>query len=208
MFYTSLANYLADAAAYNSTIFINTPVTADSKGNVFFRFAGPGTTPLRFTSSAKRLCPVDSNGNGTYVLAGTAANNPSVDSHAVQLPLSVATKARFTSWRSPTRQDTVVRALDSTTLAMTHRVFLRDPRNKATARQFPTSARPPPPSLLIMMSILGSSAIRPMVHGDFSCASAVISRSKNPLAGFGWDYTAAIVPASMVPSYQGTCPRT
>jgi hypothetical protein len=46
VFYTTLANYLANAAAYNATIFINTPITADSKGNVFFGFRSREPPPL------------------------------------------------------------------------------------------------------------------------------------------------------------------
>ena len=45
VFYTSLANYQSNAAAYNSTVFINTPITADTNGNVFFGFRVQGTAP-------------------------------------------------------------------------------------------------------------------------------------------------------------------
>ena len=57
VFYTTLANYLANAAAYNATIFINTPITADSNGNVFFGFRVQGTAPAPLRYDAKRLCP-------------------------------------------------------------------------------------------------------------------------------------------------------
>ena len=57
VFYTTLANYLANAAAYNAAIFINTPLTADSNGNVFFGFRVQGTAPAPIQLDAKRLCP-------------------------------------------------------------------------------------------------------------------------------------------------------
>src|SRR5207248_2533682 len=40
-----LANYIANAAAFNSSVFIDTPLTADTNGNVFFGFRVEGTAP-------------------------------------------------------------------------------------------------------------------------------------------------------------------
>src|SRR5262245_41612308 len=69
VFYTTLANYLANAAAYNASIFINTPFTPDSKGNVFFGFRVSGTAPAPISSSQSGFARIDPNGNGTYILA-------------------------------------------------------------------------------------------------------------------------------------------
>ena len=46
VFYTSLANYNANAAAFNNTVFVNTPITADSTGNIFFGFRVRRPRPL------------------------------------------------------------------------------------------------------------------------------------------------------------------
>ena len=72
VFYTTLANYLANAAAYNATIFVNTPITADSQGNIFFGFRVQGTAPAPLSTSQSGFARLDPNGNGTYVLTGTA----------------------------------------------------------------------------------------------------------------------------------------
>ena len=45
VFYTSLTNYQANASAFNSTIYIDTPITADTSGNIFFGFRVEGTAP-------------------------------------------------------------------------------------------------------------------------------------------------------------------
>src|SRR6185295_11662707 len=45
VFYTSLANYNANATAYNNSIFVNSPITADSHGNIYFGFRVQGTAP-------------------------------------------------------------------------------------------------------------------------------------------------------------------
>ena len=56
VFYTTLANYQANAAAFNSTVFIDTPITADSSGNVFFGFRVEWHGPGPAEHHAERLC--------------------------------------------------------------------------------------------------------------------------------------------------------
>src|SRR5262245_8153632 len=40
-----IANYNLNPGAYNSAVFINTPITSDSSGNIYFGFQVTGTTP-------------------------------------------------------------------------------------------------------------------------------------------------------------------
>src|SRR4029453_9027511 len=76
VFYTSLANYNANAAAYNGTIFVNTPLTADASGNIYFGFRVQGTAPAPLNTTQSGYARIDSSGNGVYVLAATAASDP------------------------------------------------------------------------------------------------------------------------------------
>src|SRR5215831_7172410 len=83
VFYTTLANYQANASGFNSTVFINTPITADANGNVFFGFRVQGTAPAPLSTTQSGFARIDPNGNATYVLAGAAANDSNIgrDSH-------------------------------------------------------------------------------------------------------------------------------
>ena len=63
VFYTTLANYLANAAAYNAAIFINTPITADSSGYIFFGFRVQGTAPAPLSTTQSGFARIDPNGN-------------------------------------------------------------------------------------------------------------------------------------------------
>ena len=83
VFYTSLSNYLANAARFNSTIFVNTPITADSSGNIFFGFRVQGTAPAPLSTTQSGFARIDASGNASYVLAGNAANDSNIgrDSH-------------------------------------------------------------------------------------------------------------------------------
>ena len=57
-----LTNYTANTNAYLTNVCINTPITADRYGNIFFGFQVTGPTPLNFPSGIARI---DYNGTGT-----------------------------------------------------------------------------------------------------------------------------------------------
>ena len=59
-----LSNYNANPSAYNSTVFINTPITTDAAGDIFFGFLVTGSNPLGLTSGVARI---DANGTGSFV---------------------------------------------------------------------------------------------------------------------------------------------
>src|SRR5436190_3617041 len=132
VFYTTLANYLGNAAAYNSTIFINSPITADSQGNIFFGFRVQGTAPAPINSVQSGFARIDPNGNGTYVLVGTAAADNTIrrTSHNSAPALSNDETTLYVLAKSNTSSAyAYLMGLDSTTLATKHRVFLTDPRD-------------------------------------------------------------------------------
>ena len=205
VFYTTLANYLANATAYNASIFINTPITSDSKGNIFFGFRVSGTAPAPISSSQSGFARMDANGNGTYILAGAAANDTTInrDSHNSAPALSNDESLVYVMAKNNMSGNGYLLALDSTTLAMRHRVFVRDPRNNKEAAISDDSTASPmvAPDNDVYIGILsnpgnGSRGFLLRFTGD-------LATEKTP-GGFGWDYTPAVVPASMVPSYKGS----
>ena len=52
-----LSNYQANPSAYNAGVIINTPLTSDSAGNIYFGFLVIGHTPLNLTSGVARISP-------------------------------------------------------------------------------------------------------------------------------------------------------
>src|SRR5207248_10792024 len=64
------SNYIANPAAFNATVFIDTPITPDSAGNIYFGFRTSGTAPLGLQSGIARI---DANGSGTWVSAVDAS---------------------------------------------------------------------------------------------------------------------------------------
>ena len=67
-----LNNYQAAAATYDSTVMINTPLTSDAAGNIYFGFRVTGANPLGLTSGIARIAP---DGTATYVSAATASGD-------------------------------------------------------------------------------------------------------------------------------------
>jgi hypothetical protein len=209
VFYTSLSNYLNNASAYNSTIFINTPITSDSNGNIFFGFRVQGTAPAPLSTTQSGFARIDPNGNGSYVLVGTAANDSNIarDSHnsapAVSndgTTLYVLVKSASTSYYG------YLLGLDTTTLATRSRVFLRDPRpgvGNAGITDDSTASPMVAPDGTVFVGVFapnydGSRGWMLHFSGDLGTQYAP--------AAFGWDDTDAIVPTSMVPQYTGTSP--
>jgi hypothetical protein len=78
-----IANYNAAPSSFASSVMIDTPITSDGRGNLFFGFVVTGATPIALQSGIARL---DKNGNGTWISAASAAANGNV----TQVPMNCA----------------------------------------------------------------------------------------------------------------------
>lgn len=207
VFYTTLSNYLANAAAFNSSVFINTPITTDSNGSVFFGFRVQGTAPAPLSTAQSGFARIDPAGNGTYVLVGNAANDSNIgrDSHNSAPALSNDESTLYVAVKSSsTEYYGYLLGLDSNTLSTKYKVFLKDPRsggaNNAGILDDSTATPTVAPDNDVYFGTFsnpdnGSRGFLLRFSGD-------LSEEKTPSA-FGWDNTVAVVPATMVPSYTG-----
>jgi hypothetical protein len=206
VFYTDLATYTAGAAGYNGAIFIDTPITADSHGNIFFGFRVQGTAPAPLNTAQSGYARIDPTGVATYVLAGTAANDAQIsrDCHNTAPALSNDGQTVYVvvKWANDAYYGYLL-GLDSTTLATKYKVFLRDPRNGNPAGLLDDGTASPmvAPDNDVYLGIFGNPYNGS--RGFLSRFNADLTVGKT-LGGFGWDYTPGLVPASMVPSYTGT----
>ena len=207
-----LSNYLAARASFDATVFVNTPITADSAGTIYFGFHAAGGAPLGLQSGIARI---DAGGNGSWISAAAAAGG---DAGIVRVPHQAAPALSHDEQTlyvvvasSGTATNHYLVGLDPATLALKEsspgvpmRVALKDPRNGGTANA----------------TILDDSSGSPMVGPDgdvyygvmsnpFNVRgwmlhfSADLAQTKIP-GGFGWDITASVVPAAAVPSYTGS----
>src|SRR5262249_53877746 len=68
-FYTNLTGYASNAAGFNSHLFINTPLTASTNGEIYFAYRAIGVIPAPINSGASGFVRIDADGNGTFVTA-------------------------------------------------------------------------------------------------------------------------------------------
>jgi Bacterial Ig-like domain (group 3) len=199
-----LSSYLANPSGFDSTVFIDTPITADSKGDIFFGFRVQGTAPAPLNTTQSGYARIDPSGHGTYVLADTAAGDPTVseDSHNLAPALSNDQKLLYVGVKGDTSSYLV--ALDSTTMAPMYRVSLKDPRNGSDVDMDDSSTASPmvAPDGTVFFGVLLDNPWNGS-RGAMLHFGAHLFKEYAPSA-FGWDNTNAIVPASMVPSYHGT----
>jgi hypothetical protein len=202
-----IANYTANPLAYNGKVFINTPLTADSSGNIYFGFQVTGSNPSGLQSGIARVAP---NGTATWVSAATAAGDTSikkmVDNCAPALsPDGQTLYVAVNNGNSGVGNTGYLLALNSTTLAQKARVSLLDPSTGAAA-YLPDDGTASPtvgPDGEVYFGVLEDPFPHFNDRGWLLQFSADLSQEKTPGA-FGWDDTASVVPASMVPSYHGT----
>jgi uncharacterized repeat protein (TIGR01451 family) len=206
-FYTDLTNYLAKAAGtngFNNTVFINTPLTADTNGVVFFGFRVQRTAPAPLNTTNGGFVRLSADGTGTYVLAGPASGDTRIsrDSHNCAPALSRDGETLYVAVKGTNAAYCYLLGLDSATLATKFRTFLQDPRNGLPALVSDDGTASPMvgPDGDVFFGVLsnpgnGSRGFLLHFSGDL--------QTRKPPSGFGWDYTAAVVPAGMVPSYTG-----
>lgn len=207
VFYSSLAGYNANASAFNTSVFVNTPITADSNGNIFFGFRAQGVAPAPLSTTQSGFARIDSFGNGTFVLAGNAANDAQIerDSHNVAPALSNDETTLYVAvkWATSSRYCYLL-GLNATTLQTKYSVFLRDPRtgDPAGVPEDGTASPMVAPDGDVYFGVQGTPPNNGS-RGFLLRFSGDLSVTKTPGA-FGWDYTAGIVPANLVPAYHGS----
>jgi len=199
-----LANYLADTNVYLTNVFINTPLTSDRYGNIYFGFQVTGSTPLALTSGVARI---DCSGTGTWISASAAAADSAITKVVLNCApgLSNDHKTLYVAVSTGSYGSGYLVALDSRTLEPIARVRLKDARTPANNASLyddgtasPTIGSDGDVYFGVLENPLGANHYRGwLLHFDGG-----LTQTKTPGA-FGWDDTASVVPASMVPSYHG-----
>ena len=207
VFYGSAAHDAA-AATYDANVIINTPLTIDAAGTVYFGFLVTGPTPLGLTSGVARVA---ADGTATYVSAAAASANALFvkvamnAAPALSPDLSTVYVALNTAPPAGVHPAGMLVALDAQTLATRTRVELRDPATGAFAWVSENASSSPTvgPNGDVYYGVLEANTPAHNFRGWLLHYDATLRTTK--VAGsFGWDETVSIVPASMVPQYATT----
>lgn len=201
-----IANYNAHPLPYIRNVMINTPITSDSAGNIFFGFQVLGTTPLSLQSGIARI---DANGAGSWISASAAVADPAITKvvHNSAPALANDQGTLYVAVSNSTGTGFGVGylvALDSQTLAPLGKVRLKDVLSGADAF-LPENGTASPtigPDGEVYFGVLENPLRSNHFRGWLLHFNAALTQAKIPGA-FGWDDTASIVPAAAVPSYAG-----
>ena len=142
MFYGSAA-YSGAPAAFDQSVFINTPITVDAQGNVYFGFVVTGANPAGLTSGIARI---GADGSGSFAPAATLAGDtliakvamnsaPAVSNDGQTLYVVVNTASAATPSGV---QYGYLLALDSHALTLRRRASLIDPRTAIVVESDPS----------------------------------------------------------------------
>ncbi|HEX6704740.1 MAG TPA: hypothetical protein VF169_08280 [Albitalea sp.] len=204
----TVAFYSGACDTCDTTVHINTPLTTDSQGNVFFGFSVNGANSLGLTGGG--IARIAADGTGSYVLASAASGDaaivkPQVNSapalSADEQTLYVVVNNRVTA---PTRASGRLLALNSSTLATVGNRPLLDPASGAPAwvSDNATSSPTVGPDGDVYIGVLEATGTLHNFRGWLLHFNAALTTVKTP-AAFGWDITASVVPRAMVPQYTG-----
>jgi hypothetical protein len=200
--------YSAAPATYNANVFINTPITADAQGNLYFGFVVTGATPANLAGGVARI---DVNGNGRWVSAAAATGDASMNKAAMNSAPALSSDgatvyaAVNSAPAAGATQTGYLLALDAVTLATKGRALLTDPASGAAAWVSDDGTASPTvgPDGHVFFGVLESTFGAHNGRGWMLQFNPLLTQQFAP-ASFGWDVTASVVPASMVPTYAGT----
>ena len=197
-------NYAKNPTVYQQNILINTPLTTDAAGNLYFGFVVLGPTPIGLQSGLARVA---ANGTGTWVSAASISGDSSVTNVAMSCAPALSNDGN-TLYLATTNAKAgygYLLALNSATLAVVNRVRLQDPSSNLDAAIFDASSAAPTvgPDGDVYFGVIENPFPNHNDRGWLLHFNSDLSQKKIP-GSFGWDDTASIVPASMVASYQGT----
>jgi hypothetical protein len=202
----------ADRATYTAGVKINTPLTIDPSGNVFFGFTTFGTTMDRTQIGAAHLVSglarITPSGVGTWTTL-TKLTSDLTATH-IEYNCAPALSADNTKVYVAVKKSAgggYLIAADSTTLALRGRQRLFDPESGNEASMSDQSSGSPMVGtdgdvyFGVLENPFGEHNLRGfLLHYD----SELVKRK--PVGSFGWDNTPSMIPSSFVPSYGGLSP--
>lgn len=208
-FYGTLSDYFANQENFNTNVKVDSPLTADNQGNIFFSFRAGLANPAGLVSGIARIA---ADGTGSWISASAAAgNDPNIDIAAPHSAMALSQDGTklYVCVRSSTMSNYArLVALNTTTLAPIHiSGVLKDPRgggvNNARMSNNSTASPTIGPDGRVFFGVLANPDNG--FRGWMLQYSADLQTVHAP-GGFGWDTTVSIIPPTMVPQYTGSSP--
>jgi len=199
-----LSNYFSDPTTFNSNVRVSTPLIGDRYGSIFFGFVvlGPNSQNLK-----SGIAKIDYRGVGSFVTASAAAGG---DASITEVPtnctptLSDDQRTVYFAVSNGSSKTGYLVSVSSVNLAPTGRVRLVDPKSGLDAQISDDGTATPMvgPDGDVYYGVLENPFPSNHDRGWLLHFNGALTQVKTPGA-FGWDDTASVVAAKLVPSYQG-----
>jgi hypothetical protein len=197
-----IRKFKANKSAFSANVMIDTPITADDAGDVYFGFVVIGSNPANLSSGIARI---SANGKGTWISAGNAANDSSMSQVAMNCAPAVSRDQSTVYIAVSNGSSGYLVGLDAATLKPKYKAALNDPVSGEPAWISDDSSASPTigPDGDVFYGVLENPFPNHDNRGWLMHFDATLSTQKTP-GSFGWDDTVSVVPASAVASYTGT----
>ncbi|HEX3666307.1 MAG TPA: hypothetical protein VHU23_13865 [Rhizomicrobium sp.] len=195
-----MSKYKKNKSIYNNDVMIDTPITADSKGNIFFGFVVLASNPAKLESGIARI---DSSGKGMWVSAQSAGQDQNISQVAMNCAPAISVDGSTIYITVSNGYNGYLVGLDATTLKPKYKTQLMDPATDSAALIDDDSSASPTigPDGEVFYGVLEA-------DGEHNCRgwllgfSSDLATEKTP-GSFGWDDTVSIVPKSALPKKSG-----
>jgi len=206
-----MTNFLAASNTYLNNVLIDTPIASDRYGNIYFGFVVTGANPANLSGGLARI---GYDGTGSWIAASNLASDSSMLKVAMNCSpalsqdhrtVYVAVNDVMPGGNTFSAHGYLV-AADARTLVPTHHIALQDPNypgSPSDVNDDGTSSPTIGPDGDVFYGVLENPIYYNNDRGWLLHFDANLTTNKFPGA-FGWDDTASVLPASIVPSYHGT----
>ncbi len=193
--------YNAHASELTADVVIDTPITSDAAGNIYFGFLVQADNPAKLVSGIARISRT---GVGSWVSATAASAVSTVTQVAMNCAPAVSANGKTIYIAVSNGSAGYLLGLDSKTLATQYKVALTDPSSGLAAWVTDISTASPTigPDGDVYYGVLESAYGDHNGRGWLLHFDATLAKSKTP-GSFGWDDTASVVPAASVNGYIG-----
>ncbi len=206
VFYTTLSDFNKNKATY-APIKINTPISADNAGNLFFGYEVISTVPFTSVGSGGIVKVNAKTGAVTFKSVSDLKIDGSLSRPAMNAAPAVTADGKFIYVALVGGSATLAK-LNTSDLSVVAKVQVMDPSVNGSASFINESSASPMigPDGQVFMGVFGNQWREShgwMMQFDSNLNPKDAAGKKFPTGAFGWDDTASIVPATMVPSYKG-----
>jgi hypothetical protein len=206
--FLGMSSYNQDPASFDATIQINTPLTYDSDGNLYFGYYSTGDPLPGYPDGIPSgLARITRKGVGSFITATAMSGDPNITkvANSCAPALSNDGSSVYVAVNQSNFSYGYLCKVASATLQPQAHVYLKDPNTGSAGLLSDDSTGTPTvgPDGDVYYGVLESNFPGHHARGWLLHFDAALQTTKTP-GSFGWDDSPSVVPTRLVPSYLGS----